>query len=161
MYRDLGGESLHKRGYRSKIIHASSLNECAAAAMAMMAAKDPSPTRPDSSIVVDPMCGSGTLLIEAAMLKLRIAPGLYRSEFPFQYWTDFNRKAWALVREEAEERQLRPENVFQDYSFIGNEIHEGSVSLARDNITRAGLREQRNKHKTRPFSSTSDPPSSG
>mmetsp|Transcript_5939 Transcript_5939/g.17867 ORF Transcript_5939/g.17867 Transcript_5939/m.17867 type:complete len:429 (-) Transcript_5939:1836-3122(-) len=136
IYRDLGGDSLHKRGYRPRKMHASSLNECAAAAMALMADVANLSSR---SLVVDPMCGSATLLIEAALLRLRVAPGLFRRRFSFENWPDFDKNMWNLLREEAQGVQLSPEDVFGDQCFVGNDIHSGSVELARENIDGANL----------------------
>ncbi|KAJ8908580.1 hypothetical protein NDN08_005285 [Rhodosorus marinus] len=138
IYRDLGGESLHKRGYRPPTIHASSLNETAAAATAVCAGLAKSGS---SGMIVDPMCGSATLLIEAALLKLRIAPGLFRTSYPFEEWMDYDSAAWEVVLEQAREAEIEPSRVLEENSFLGNDIHPAAVELARENVDRAGLSE--------------------
>ena len=81
---DSSGDSLHKRGYRITQNEAP-LNEALAAGMILMTGWK------GQTNFVDPMCGSGTLLIEAALIALNIPPGLYRSSFAFEKWTDFDK----------------------------------------------------------------------
>ncbi|MCK9312204.1 MAG: class I SAM-dependent RNA methyltransferase, partial [Bacteroidales bacterium] len=80
---DSSGESLHKRGYRVDQTEAP-LNEVLAAGMLLLAGWD------GQCNFIDPMCGSGTLLIEAALIALRIPPGIYRKFFAFEKWKDFD-----------------------------------------------------------------------
>lgn len=111
IYRDVGGGSLHRRGYRRGPIHRAALNEAAAAAMLRVAGWDELCLGMDrgyeatAPLLVDPMCGSGTLLTEAALMALQVAPGLLRWGYwgpgerrpgreHFRSWRDFNAKAY-------------------------------------------------------------------
>jgi putative N6-adenine-specific DNA methylase len=91
---DSSGESLHKRGYRP-ILTKAPLNESLAAALVLL-----SGWRPDTTFV-DPLCGSGTLPIEAAWIALRRPPGLTRRRFGFQSWMDFDIGLWTQLRDQA------------------------------------------------------------
>lgn len=84
------GESLHKRGYRTDQTEAP-LNEVLAAGMILKTGWK------GNSNFVDPMCGSGTLLIEAAMIALNIAPGVHRKEYAFEKWADFDKELFNRV----------------------------------------------------------------
>ena len=75
--------------------------------------------------LADPMCGSGTFLIEAALMATNTAPGLFRRRFPFQRWHDFDRQAYARVCEQARKAQTPWEG-----TLLWNEIHPGALSLA-------------------------------
>jgi len=98
LYRDLSGQTLHKRGYRGAM-HKSSLNECLAAGLVRLSGWD------GRSDLLDPMCGSGTIAIEAALIALDRAPGLLRkTPFPFECWPEFDRKRWGELRAEARDR---------------------------------------------------------
>ena len=95
---DSSGESLHKRGYRVEQTEAP-LNEVLAAGMILKTGWK------GESNFVDPMCGSGTLLIEAAMIALNIAPGIYRKEFAFEKWIDFDQELFdRIYNDESQER---------------------------------------------------------
>jgi len=135
IYRDLAGESLHKRGYRTDTIHVSSLNETLAAGMLYMAGSTPTALFSEQKVIVDPMCGSGTLLIEAALLCLQVAPGLFRERFVFESWPDFNANAFDEIIADANE-SAQDET---EYLFIGNDVHSGALELARKNSQFAGL----------------------
>ena len=80
---DSSGESLHRRGYRQESVDAP-LNEVLAAGMIMMTGWQ------GETDFIDPMCGSGTLAIEAALIARNMAPGLFRKEFAFEKWADFD-----------------------------------------------------------------------
>lgn len=82
---DSSGESLHRRGYRQESVEAP-LNEVLAAGMILM-----SGWKGDTDFI-DPMCGSGTLLVEAALIAQNIAPGVFRKEYAFEKWNDFDRE---------------------------------------------------------------------
>ena len=82
---DSSGESLHKRGWREATTEAP-INEALAAGMLLMAGWN------GQTDLYDPMCGSGTFLIEAAMIALNIAPGIYRKSFAFEHWRDFDKE---------------------------------------------------------------------
>ena len=79
---DSSGESLHRRGYRQESVEAP-LNEVLAAGMILMTGWK------GETDFIDPMCGSGTLPIEAALIALNISPGVFRKEFAFEKWPDF------------------------------------------------------------------------
>ncbi|MFL5241630.1 MAG: class I SAM-dependent RNA methyltransferase [Gemmataceae bacterium] len=91
------GESLHKRGYRT-ILSKAPLNEALAAALVLITGWQGG--RP----LVDPLCGSGTLPIEACWLSIRRPPGLTRRRFGFQGWLDFDVRLWTELRDEARQQ---------------------------------------------------------
>lgn len=125
---DTSGESLHKRGYRTRTSKAP-LTETLAAALLML-----TPWKADR-IFVDPFCGSGTFPIEAAMMAANIAPGMHR-EFIAEQWTNLiDRKLWYETVEEAEE--LVDTSVSVDIQ--GYDIDGEVVKAARENAKRAGV----------------------
>lgn len=124
---DASGEILHKRGYRQEISRAP-LRETLAAGMLLLAGyrgEEP---------LWDPMCGSGTLPIEAALLARRRAPGKDR-RFAFQDWPSFDAAAWSerLARAAAAERPRAPAPIH------ATDLHAGSLGVARRNARRAGV----------------------
>lgn len=140
VYRDLVGSSLHKRGYHARGVHNSALNETVAAAMAYYSGITPYGTRTGGSVagpVVDPMCGSATLLIEYALLRYQIAPGLLRKSFAFENPSlpDFDTALYGAVRREA----LAKEIAINDGGILGCDRHHGAAQLARDSVWEAGL----------------------
>jgi putative N6-adenine-specific DNA methylase len=129
---DASGDSLHRRGYRLQT-NVAPLNEALAAGIILLTGWD------RKSPFIDPMCGSGTLLIEAAMLAYNIAPGLYRGHnFGFVAWQDFNKKLFEEVLTEARAQRL-PE---ADIEIIGSDIDRDYIDAARNNITEAGLEDE-------------------
>ena len=82
---DSSGESLHRRGYRQEAVEAP-LNEVLAAGMILMTGWN------GDCDLIDPMCGSGTIPIEAALIARNIAPGVFRQEYAFEKWKDFDRE---------------------------------------------------------------------
>ena len=129
IYRELGGEPLHKRGYR-EIAHKSPLNEATAAGLLMATDWD------RRSPVCDPMCGSATFLIEAAWLATDRAPGLGRS-FAFEHWRDSDLDAWRKIYDDAEARAAKGANTLPKLG--GNDRHPGALSIARKALAAAGL----------------------
>ena len=122
---DSSGESLHKRGWRIKQTEAS-LNEVLAAGMLLLAGwKGQCP-------LTDPMCGSGTLLIEAALIALDIPPGIYRRHFAFEKWKDFDRELFRTLYEEENRKEFR-------FRIQGNDISARAIKMAAENIKNAGL----------------------
>lgn len=95
---DSSGDSLHRRGYRPAM-GVAPLKETLAAALLELAEYDP------NLPFVDPMCGSGTLPLEASLKALKIAPGLFRDRFAFMNWQDFDRPLWRQLCQEALEGQ--------------------------------------------------------
>jgi len=129
IYRELGGEPLHKRGYR-EIQHKSPLNEATAAGLLQLTDWD------GKSPVCDPMCGSGTFLVEAAWIATDRAPGLGRS-FAFERWRDVDLDAWRSIYDDAEARAAAgAENLPQ---LCGNDRHPGAIGIAKQAIVAAGL----------------------
>ena len=97
---DSSGESLHRRGYRPAVGSAP-LKETLAAALIEL-------TEWDSSLpLLDPLCGSGSLPLEACLKALNIAPGLFRSRFGFETWPNFDAELWQSLRQEAKENRQR------------------------------------------------------
>jgi putative N6-adenine-specific DNA methylase len=96
---DSSGDSLHRRGYHSAMGIAP-LKETLAAAILDLSKWTP------NIPFFDPLCGSGTLPIEAGIKALTIAPGLYRKQFSFENWNDFNPSLWQQLKEEAKQQQL-------------------------------------------------------
>ena len=134
IYLDLSGEALHKRGYRQKAGSAP-LRETLAASM-LYRAKWRS-FHQQGLPFFDPMCGSGTLLIEAAMMAANIAPGLLRERFGFHCWKQFDLSQWQKIRSDAEEKQQQ--GMLSVPVICGSDNSEQLVGVARSNIDSAGL----------------------
>ncbi|QDZ23497.1 S-adenosyl-L-methionine-dependent methyltransferase [Chloropicon primus] len=133
VYLDTSGESLHKRGYRT-INHKASLNEAAAAGLLQIAGVGP------TASIMDPMCGSGTFLIEAALVMTRTAPGIYRERWPFERWPDFSEEQWETAIAKAEDLILDPETVLARGGMcLGNDIHPSALALAKADARKASL----------------------
>lgn len=123
---DSSGESLHRRGYRVEQGEAP-LNEVLAAGMILLTGWH------GESHFVDPMCGSGTLLIEAAMIALNIPPGVYRKGFAFERWPDFDRELFeSIYNDDSGER---------DFEFLchGADISADAIRRTERNVRSAGL----------------------
>ncbi len=125
---DSSGESLHKRGYRP-IQTRAPLNEALAAALVLLT--DWHGERP----FADPLCGSGTLPIEAAWLALRRPPGLTRKRFGFQGWMDFDIGLWTSLRDEARRGVGRA----LPASIVAADARGDAVSFAINNARAAGI----------------------
>lgn len=123
---DSSGESLHKRGYRVEQTEAP-LNEVLAAGMLLLAGWD------GQCNFIDPMCGSGTLLIEAALIALKIPPGIYRKSFGFENWKDFDSDLFEeLMNEEGDERPFT-------FKIYGSDNSPTAISIAEKNVKGASL----------------------
>jgi len=133
---DLSGGSLHRREYR-RSDSAAPLKENLAAAILLFAGWPEIAAR--GSCLVDPMCGSGTLLIEAAMIAGDIAPGLNRTHYGFTGWGQHDAEAWQTLREEAESR--RRAGLSSIPAIYGFDIDGKVLVSAADNVAAAGLRE--------------------
>jgi putative N6-adenine-specific DNA methylase len=135
IYLDYSGRSLHKRGFASTKVHKASLNECVAATCLKLAGF-PDMLQQGPVTIIDPMCGSGTFLTEAAMIAGNIAPGLYRRYWPFYSWPTFDRQVWDERVMEAKQARAKERPQVQLY---GNDIHQGALELAAENIRGAGV----------------------
>ena len=124
---DSSGGSLHERGYRQDT-NAAPLNEVLAAGMVMLSGWD------RKSPLVDPMCGSGTLLIEAALLAANIPPGYYRGEFGFERWTDFDPDLYETIREAVIARITDDRPI-----LLGGDVNRVTVRKAQDTVLAAKL----------------------
>ena len=126
---DSSGKSLHKRGYRLETNEAP-ISEALAAGLILLSGWD------RKSIFLDGMCGSGTFLIEAAMISSNIPANVNRAHFSFQDWPDFDQELWTLIRES---QLKRAKDCFG--KIIGYDIDPHTVESAKKNIKNAGLNE--------------------
>ena len=145
---DSSGALLHRRGYRQAVAKAP-LRETLAAAMLLASRWDP--RRP----LVDPMCGSGTIAIEAALLARRVAPGLGR-DFAFAGWPELDRAAWEAERARAESEVLDAAPA----PIVGADRDAGAVRAALANAERAGVAGDVELVQ-RPLSALEPPPGAG
>lgn len=123
---DSSGESLHKRGYRVAQTEAP-INEVLAAGILMKAGYN------GSCPLVDPMCGSGTFLIEAALIAANINPGVYRRNFAFEQWKDFDEELFeSLYNDDSNERE-------PEFKIYGADISPKAIAIAEKNIKQAGV----------------------
>lgn len=125
---DTSGDSLFKRGYRKEVGDAP-LKENLAAGLLKLSEWD------GQTPLVDFMCGSGTFLIEAAMMAMNIAPGMNRKGFGFQNWLSFDEEAWEKAVQEA----LDAEKEELPFKFYGFDIDRRVLTNAKDNAKRAGV----------------------
>jgi len=132
LYLDFSGESLHRRGYRDESVIAPLKETLGAAIVALSGWKN------SFGDVLDPMCGSGTLLIEAAMMFGDVAPGLSRKYYGFFGWTGHDEKLWQkLVTEAIEREDAGLEKEWPKFRGFDNDPE--AVRAAIKNIARAGL----------------------
>ena len=123
---DSSGESLHRRGYRQESVEAP-LNEVLAAGMILMTG-----WKGDTDFV-DPMCGSGTLLVEAALIARNMSPGIFRKEFAFERWSDFDQELFdTIYNDDSQEREF-------NHHIYGYDVDIKAVNTARLNVRAAGL----------------------
>lgn len=131
IYLDLSGDGLHRRGYRKQTGDAP-LRETLAAALLRLSGWD------RSTPFLDPMCGSGTIAIEAALWASNFAPGLLRERFGFERWANFNENDAMIMRELRGE--LRSKVSRQIPSIQASDIDDGVLDAARKNARNAGVR---------------------
>ena len=123
---DSSGESLHKRGYRVATTEAP-INEVLAAGMLLLAGWN------GQSDFYDPMCGSGTIPIEAALIARNIAPGVFRKSFGFEKWPDFDEELWSeIYNDDSQEREFTHKIYGSDASFY-------AIQQAQKNVKSAGV----------------------
>ena len=125
---DSSGESLHKRGYRP-ILTKAPLNEALAAALILQTG-----WRGETALV-DPLCGSGTLCIEAAWMALRRPPGLTRKRFGFMGWMDYDVGLWTSLRDEARHAVRKS----LDHPILGSDARSDAIHFAKTNARAAGI----------------------
>lgn len=125
---DTSGEALHKRGYRA-IKNEAPIKETMAAALVLL-----SNWHKRDLPLLDPMCGTGTLLIEAAMIARNIAPGSNRN-FAAEKWDIIPENYWIDVRDEA----FSMEDYDREVKIYGSDIDEATIEIARKNIQKAGV----------------------
>jgi putative N6-adenine-specific DNA methylase len=128
LYLDTSGESLSRRGYR-KIPLGAPMQETLAAAVILATGWD------GSGIFINPMCGSGTLAIEAVLVGLNRSPGLLRSNFGFMHFKDFNAARWLKLREKAMKEVKRS----LSGRIIATDRDPAAVEAARKNAATAGV----------------------
>lgn len=121
---DSSGESLHRRGYRVET-GAAPINEVLAAGLIMLTGWS------GECDFIDPMCGSGTLLIEAALIARNIAPGIFRKEFAFEKWRDFDSELFSSIYEDdSKEKEFH-------HKIYGYDVDGRMVGCARRNVKSA------------------------
>lgn len=125
---DLSGDSLFMRGYRKETGEAP-LKENLAAGLLLLSEWD------RKSPLVDFMVGSGTFLIEAAMMALNVAPGIHRKGFGFQRWLNYDEKVWEKLVQEAMDQELDE----LPFKFYGYDIDRRVIVIAKENAKRAGV----------------------
>lgn len=123
---DSSGESLHRRGYRQEAVEAP-LNEVLAAGMILMTGWK------GECDLIDPMCGSGTIPIEAALIARNIAPGVFRKEFAFEKWVDFDQDLFdSIYNDDSQEREF-------NHKIYGYDNNPKANEIATHNVKAAGL----------------------
>jgi putative N6-adenine-specific DNA methylase len=125
---DSSGNSLHRRGYRSAVGDAPLKESLAAALMKM------SGWTPDMAFV-DPLCGSGTLPLEATMQALNIAPGIFRDQFGFERWLDFDRALFDKLLKDAETGEKKD----LELTIIGSDRSFEVIQQAKSNAQKSGV----------------------
>jgi 23S rRNA (guanine2445-N2)-methyltransferase / 23S rRNA (guanine2069-N7)-methyltransferase len=131
-YLDLSGPSLHERGYRSETLEAP-MKETLAAGLLFLAGWDK--LAREKVTFYDPFCGSGTLLIEAAMMATHTAPGLYRTHFGFYAWKDHQHSVFEAVSERLKEKRiLDPEQLPE---ILGSDADAAALRVALKNCQNA------------------------
>ncbi len=123
---DSSGESLHRRGYRQEAVEAP-LNEVLAAGMILLTGWQ------GECDLIDPMCGSGTIPIEAALIARNIAPGVFRKEFAFEKWNDFDQELFDKVyNDDSQEREFT-------HKIYGYDNNPQANKIATHNVKAAGV----------------------
>ncbi len=132
IYLDLSGSPLHLRGYRT-IAGEAPLRETLAAGIIKRSGWA-------GEALLDPMCGSGTLIIEAAMMSLNIAPGSLREKFGFEQWKKHDAETWKTLKTTA---QVYGKRAVKDCSarFYASDLSKDMIAIARQNAQRAGVAE--------------------
>ncbi len=128
IYLNTTGIPLHKRGYRSKI-HKAALNESIASGIILLSNWNKEDT------FYDIMCGSGTLPIEASMIANRIAPGLFRNNFAFQKFDNYNKSLWRKLIDNAKNNIIFNPNI----NILGSDIIKDNIQLSINSSKKIGI----------------------
>ncbi len=134
VYIDLSGQSLHQRHYRAKTGLAP-VKEHLASAMLIRSGWTSDLTKP----LLDPMCGAGTIAIEAALISTNVAPGLSRKQWGFDAWKQHEQDVWEELSIQAESEKRQPQG-----KIYANDIDKAVVAIAKDNSRIAGVLENIN-----------------
>ena len=126
---DSSGDSLHKRGYRDRT-NIAPINEALAAGLVLLSGYD------GTQNILDPMCGSGTILIEAAMIAVNVPPNLNRKEFGFEKWEDFDEELFYKIQDSLVSKIRETSS-----KIIGYDKAPSAVQKAIDNVNNADLSE--------------------
>ncbi len=137
LFINLSGESLHRRGYRTAAGLAPMKENLAAAVLIRSGWNKP---EADWDQLVDPMCGSGTLLVEAALMRANIAPGLTRQRFGFEYWIGHDDDVWQNILAEAKEKKVEGLKALTPI-YYGSDQDTKVVHRAKDSARKAGVSE--------------------
>ncbi len=132
---DLSGGSLHRRGYRAAAGDAPLKENLAAAILALSGWPELAAA---GAPLYDPVCGSGTFLIEGALMAADVAPGLQRRHFGFLGWRSHDQHAWERLLTEADERRREGERRMAN-RLVGYDIDLGTIKIARENAQLAGV----------------------
>ena len=125
---DSSGESLHQRGYKTATVQAP-LNEVLAAGLIMLTGWH------GECDLIDPFCGSGTILIEAALIAQNVYPGVFRKEYAFEKWKDFDADLFdRIYNDDSQEREF-------DHKIYGYDINRQVVQIATNNVLNAGVKD--------------------
>lgn len=136
---DLSGSSLHQRGYREAGTPAPLKENLAAAILAMTNFAAEAEKNPEEFSLIDPMCGSGTLPIEAAMIAAKIAPGMMRDHWGFMGWKQHDFKLWERLIKAARDGEIRDKKKLP--KIVGYDEDFRVVKIAIGNVEKAGLRQ--------------------
>ena len=123
---DSSGESLHKRGYREATVD-SPINEVLAAGMILLTGWH------GECDLIDPMCGSGTIAIEAALIARNMAPGIFRKKYAFENWKDFDRELFdQIYNDDSQEKAF-------EHHIYAYDLDKNAVAVAQRNANAAGV----------------------
>jgi putative N6-adenine-specific DNA methylase len=126
---DSSGDSLHKRGYKSDAVTAP-INEVLAAGLILLSDWN------KTSDFHDPMCGSGTILIEAALIAYNIPANIFREQFSFEGWKDFDKELWETIKEASLDKERN-----YNGKITGSDNFQKAVRITRKNIENALMHE--------------------
>jgi 23S rRNA (guanine2445-N2)-methyltransferase / 23S rRNA (guanine2069-N7)-methyltransferase len=155
VYLDFSGPSLHERGYRTETLEAP-MKENLAAGLLLLAGW---PEASQNGVAFyDPFCGSGTLLVEAALIASRTAPGLFRTRFGFMSWLEHQPEVFEKVYEQLKSERIKDAAMLP--KIFGSDLNANAIAITRENLTRAGM-EKFVSLKTEHFENTTPPAPKG